>query len=163
MLMLVDKNITHIQVPADGCLSLVRTDHKDLTPQHIMKAREYATKAVAVWGIMKLLVMLKCHASEDHASDKLELLNKGLADFCEDWVEQLHQLGLKNNRRTKTIRSGARKYKLHMQWEQLSGNREVQGIKNQVNKKRNRSLQNLKGAEIQQLSSSSTKEESSPS
>ncbi len=67
----------------------------------------------------------KRHASEDHACDQLELL-KGLADFCEDWVEQLHQLGLKNNRRTKTIRNRDRKYKLYTQWEQLSGNREVQ-------------------------------------
>jgi hypothetical protein len=68
-------------------------------------------QAVAVWRIMKVLVTPKCGASEDHACDQLELL-KGLADFCKDWVEQLHQLGLKNNRRTKTIRNGDRKYKL---------------------------------------------------
>ena len=95
---------------------------------------------------MKLSVTPKCHASEDHACDQLELL-KGLADFCEDWVEQLHQLGLKNNRRTKTIRNRDRKYKLYTQWEQLSGNREVQGIKKQVNRKRKRNLQNSKGAD----------------
>ncbi len=112
----------------DGFLSLVRTEHKDLTRQHITKAREYAAKAVAVWQIMELSVTPKCHASEDHACDQLELL-KGLADFCEDWVEQLHQLGLMNNRRTKTIRNRDGKYKLYTQWEQLSGNREVQGIK----------------------------------
>jgi hypothetical protein len=59
---------------------------------------------------MELSVTPKYHASEDHACDQLELL-KGLADFCEDWVEQLHQLGLKNNRRTKTIRNQDRKCK----------------------------------------------------
>jgi hypothetical protein len=59
-------------------------------------------QAVAVWQMMKLLVTPDCHASEDHACDQLELL-KG--DFCEDWVEQLDQLGLKNNRRIKTIRN----------------------------------------------------------
>ncbi len=64
----------------DGFLSLVRTEHKDLTPQHMTKAREYATKAVTVWHIMKLLVRRKCHASEDHACGQLELL-KGLVDF----------------------------------------------------------------------------------
>jgi hypothetical protein len=127
----------------DGFLSLVRTEHKDLTTQDITKAREYAAKAVAVWRIMELSVTLKCHASDDHACDQLELL-KGLVDFCEDWVEQLHQLGLKNNRRTKTIRNRDRKYKLYAQWEQLSGNREVQG---KVNKKRKRNLQNSKGAD----------------
>jgi hypothetical protein len=39
---------------------------------------------------MELLVTPKCHACEDHACDQLELL-KGLADFCKDWFEQLHQ------------------------------------------------------------------------
>jgi hypothetical protein len=111
----------------DGFLSHVRTEHKALTPQHITKAREYAAKAVAVWWVMELSVTPKCHASEDHACDQLELL-KGLADLCEDWVEQLHQLGLKNNRRTKTIMNRDRKFKLYTQWEQLSDNREVQGI-----------------------------------
>jgi hypothetical protein len=55
--------------------------------------------------------MPKCHASKDHACDQLELL-KGLADFCEDWVEQLHQLGLKNNiekyrKKNKSTRNGS--------------------------------------------------------
>jgi hypothetical protein len=40
---------------------------------------------------------------------------KGLADFCEDWVEQVHQLGLKNSRRTKTIRNQDMKYKFYTQ------------------------------------------------
>jgi hypothetical protein len=102
----------------DGFLSLLRTDHKDLTLQHIIEAREYSTKAVAVWRILQLSVTPKCHASEDHACDQPELL-KGLADFCEDWVKQLHQLGLKNNRRTKTIRNRDRKFKLYTQWEHL--------------------------------------------
>jgi hypothetical protein len=66
--------------------------------------------------------MSKCHASEDHACNQLEF-PQGLADFCEDWVEQLHQLGYKNSRRTKTIRNRDRKCKLYtQQWEQLSGN-----------------------------------------
>ncbi len=64
----------------------------------------------------------KCHGSEDHACDQLEFL-WGLADFCEDWVEQLHQLGLKNNRRT------------------------VQRIKAEVKESRKRKLGNNRGAE----------------
>jgi hypothetical protein len=42
----------------DGFLSLVRTNHKDVTPPTQTKAREYATKAVAVWRIMKLSVIM---------------------------------------------------------------------------------------------------------
>jgi hypothetical protein len=109
----------------DGLLSLLRTPHKDLTPWKILQARRYATKALEVWRILNLSVTPKCHGSEDHACDQLEFL-WGLADFCEDWVEQLHQLGLKNNRRTKTIRDRERKYKLYTHWEQLNGDRTVQ-------------------------------------
>jgi hypothetical protein len=123
----------------DGFLSLLRTDHNGLTPQLIMKARAFARKAVAVWRILDLSVTPKCHASEDHACDQLESL-MGLADFCEDWVEQLHQLGLKNNRRTKTIRDRERKYILYTKWEQLSGNRDVQRIKKAVLTNRQRKL-----------------------
>jgi hypothetical protein len=66
----------------DGFLSLLKMDHKGLTPQYIMKAQEYATKAVAAWQIMELSVTHKGHASEDqHACDQLELL-KGQGDFC---------------------------------------------------------------------------------
>jgi hypothetical protein len=61
-------------------------------------------------------------------------------------VEQLHQLGLKNNRRTKTIRSRDQKYKLYTQWEQLSGNRNVQKIKKEVHEKWKRKLQHPRGA-----------------
>jgi hypothetical protein len=56
----------------DGFLSLLRTDHKDLTAQVIAKAREYARKGLAaVWWILELLVTPKWHGSEDHACDQL--------------------------------------------------------------------------------------------
>jgi hypothetical protein len=130
----------------DGLLSLLRTPHKDLTPWKILQARRYATKALEVWRILNLSVTPKCHGSEDHACDQLEFL-WGLADFCEDWVEQLHQLGLKNNRRTKTIRDRERKYKLYTHWEQLNGDRNVQKIKKEVLGKRKRKLQNNRRGE----------------
>jgi hypothetical protein len=130
----------------DGFLSLLRTAHKDLTAGKIASARRYARKALAVWRILELSVTPKCHGSEDHACDQLEFL-WGLADFCEDWVEQLHQLGLKNNRRTKTIRDRGRKYKLYTHWEQLSGNRNVQRIKVEVKESRKRKLDNTRGAD----------------
>jgi hypothetical protein len=132
----------------DGFLSILRTPHQNLTPQLIAKARRFAEKALAVWRILELSVTPKAHAGEAHACDQLEFL-KGLADFCEDWVEQLHQLGLKNNRRTKTIRNRDRKYRLYAKWEQLSGNRNVQKIKEEVHKKRKRKLETNRGAETE--------------
>jgi hypothetical protein len=61
---------------------------------------------------------------------------QGLADFCEDWVEQLHQLGLKNNRRTKGVRN-----------REPSGNRNVQRTKVEAKENRNRKLQHDRGAD----------------
>jgi hypothetical protein len=102
---------------------------------------------LAGWRILQLSVTPKYRGSEDHACDQLELL-KGLADFCEEWVEQLHQLGLKNNQRTMTIRNQDQKYKLYTHWEQeLSGNQNVQRIKKEVNQKRKRKLKNTRGAD----------------
>jgi hypothetical protein len=74
--------VTALLLP-DGFFFLLRMDHKDFISQHIMKAQEYATKAMADWRIMELSAMPKCHASEDHSCDQLEFLI-GLADFCED-------------------------------------------------------------------------------
>jgi hypothetical protein len=129
-------------------LSLLRTLHKDSTLRKIVKVRRHAKKAVEVWRMLELSVTPKCHGSEHHACDQLEL-PWGLADFCEDWVmEQLHQLlGLKNNRQTKTTRDRDRKCKLHTHWEQLSGNRNVQRTKKEVLGKRKRKLQNDAGGE----------------
>jgi hypothetical protein len=50
---------------------------------------------LAAWRIQKLSVTPKCQGSEDHACDQFELL-QGVAGFCEDWVEQLQQLGQNN-------------------------------------------------------------------
>ena len=94
-----------------------------------------------VWRILKLSVTPKCHRSEYNACDKLEF-PWGLSDFCEDWVEQLHQLGLKNKGKPKTIRDRDQKYKLYTHWEQLNISRNLQKIKKEVLGKWKRDLEN---------------------
>jgi hypothetical protein len=49
----------------DGFLSLLWTDHKDLTPENITKAQPYTRKDLAVWSLMQLYVTPKWHGSED--------------------------------------------------------------------------------------------------
>jgi hypothetical protein len=113
--------------------NIVLTSDKDITP--VLRNIVNLSKKVKSVGLLKVLHVngkvtslvvvpcsakqsgfkkqaSKCHGAEAHACDQLEFL-QGLADFCEDWVEQLHQLGLKNNRRTKTIRNRDRKYKIY--------------------------------------------------
>jgi hypothetical protein len=50
-----------------GFLSILRTEHKDLAPELIAKAREHATKALAVWRMLQLSVTPKSQGSEHHA------------------------------------------------------------------------------------------------
>jgi hypothetical protein len=109
----------------------LRTDDKDLTPWKIMRARQRAKKAFEAWWTTQLSVTPKCHASESHACDQLEL-QWGTVDFCQDWVKQLCQLGLKNDQRTKTIGDRDKKCKLRAHWEQSNGNRIVQKTKEEV-------------------------------
>ena len=87
-----------------GLLSLLRKSYKYLTPWKIQKAQKYSNKALKVWRIMQLYVNPKFRGSEYCACNQLGFLWI-LSDFCEDWDEQLHRLGLKNNRQTKTIRN----------------------------------------------------------
>jgi hypothetical protein len=58
----------------DEFLSILRTEHQDLTPELVAKAGEHAMKAVAVWQTLKLSVTPKRHRSEAHACDQLEFL-----------------------------------------------------------------------------------------
>jgi hypothetical protein len=81
----------------DGFLSLLCTPHKDLTPAIFAhQAQQYSKKALELWKILDIKVTSKAHGVEDHACYQLEWLI-GLADFYEDWLERLLQLGLKNN------------------------------------------------------------------
>jgi hypothetical protein len=130
----------------DGFLSVSRTECKDLTPALIAKARKRAKKALAAWRMLKLSVTPKSHGSEHHACNQLEFL-QDMADSCEDRAEQLHQLGLKNDRRTKGVRDRDEKHGLHAKWEQSSGNRDVQRTKVEAKESRKRKLQHDRGAE----------------
>jgi hypothetical protein len=127
----------------DEFLSLLRTPHKDLMPAIFTQAQQYSKKAFELWRILDIKVTPKAHGVEDHAFNQLEWL-MGLADFCEDWVEQLHQLDLKNNRRRRTTISN----KLYNKWEQIGGNRQVQSIKRRIHSKRKRELRTTRGSDM---------------
>ena len=72
----------------------------------------------------------------------------GLLGSCEDWVKQIHQIGLKNYRQTKMIRDRGQTYKLYTHWYQLNGNCKVQMVKKEVRRKQKRNLDNnTRGAE----------------
>jgi hypothetical protein len=105
--------ITKCLLLLDGFLSVSWTEHKDLALELMAKARDHATKALAVWQTLKLSVTPKSNGSECHACNQLEL-PQGLADFCEDFggtassaeiEEQLENKGGQGQRpKTGTVR-----------------------------------------------------------
>ena len=62
---------------------------------------------------VKLSVTLKFHASKYRYVGPIEVQRESLSDFCEELVEQRHQVGLKNNGRTKGVRNRDWKRKLY--------------------------------------------------
>jgi nucleotidyltransferase/DNA polymerase involved in DNA repair len=99
-----------------------------------------------LWRILEIKVTPKAHGVEYHACNQLKWLMR-LADFCEDWVERLHQLGLKINWRTRTISNKDQKYQLYTKWEQISGNHQVQSIKRRMYSKQKRELTTTRGSD----------------
>jgi hypothetical protein len=47
------------------------------------------------WQMMRLSATPRCHGLECHACNQLEFPQQGPAESCENWVKQLHQLGLR--------------------------------------------------------------------
>jgi DNA-binding SARP family transcriptional activator len=99
-----------------------------------------------LWRILEIKVTPKAHRVEDHACNHLEWL-MNLADFCEDRVERLHQLGLKNNWRTRTISNKHQNYQLYTKWEQISGNGQAQSIKRRIHSKQKLELTRTRGSD----------------
>ena len=62
---------------------------------------------------VKLSVTPKFHASKYRCMRPIEVQRESLSDFCEELVEQRHQVGLKNNGRTKGVRNRDWKRKLY--------------------------------------------------
>ena len=77
----------------------------------------------------------------------IEVHRESLGDFCEELVEQRHQVGLKNNLRTKGVRNRDWKRKLYSEWEQLGGNPNVQSIKVELKESWKRKICHDRGAE----------------
>ena len=97
---------------------------------------------MASWrSIAELSIPPKVHCLEDHAHVQFSDLD-GLFDFREDWVERLHQMGLKDNLRSKGMRDKARKFLSHSKWEQMAHHRGVDAMKREVDDSRKRNLKN---------------------
>jgi hypothetical protein len=66
-----------------------------------------------LWLSMK---MPKIHGLEDHLAAMMEQWN-GIGDFLEDFIEQVHQFGMKEEKRTANMRDRVRAANSHSKWE----------------------------------------------
>ena len=91
--------------------------------------------------MLKIPVTPEMHAVEMHLVWQFELF-KGLFDFREDWVELLHQLGLKDNKRSRGLRDRPTKFVAHANWEEMSNHPDVRQAKLEVEAKSKRIFKN---------------------
>jgi hypothetical protein len=85
----------------------------------------------------------KVHGLEDHLVDQMVRYN-GIGDFCEDFVEQAHQIGVRDELRTSNL-TRSKAFRSHLKWEWMSNQVSVQQAKGEMKKittrKRKRSSQ----------------------
>jgi hypothetical protein len=103
----------------------------------LAKAKEFSIKALASWRSLGLSVTLKAHACEDHVCNQIRDFG-GIGDYNEEFVERLHQEGVRTNRRVQTMRDRTMKYQHVAQWQEATQNSKVAEIQSLVNEKRKR-------------------------
>ena len=70
------------------------------------------------WRTHHLSVTPKAHGCKDHAMEQWTL-HEHCASYTKDWVERMHQEGLKLSRRAKGVRARDKKFKLCSKWESI--------------------------------------------
>ncbi len=77
----------------------------------------YVKEGMRLWREMDLSMEApKVHAIQDHLCDQL-MQFKGIGDLSEDFVEQAHQDGIRDNRRTNSLKDRAVVAAIHSKWE----------------------------------------------
>ena len=102
----------------DALFSLLRMENGTVEDCHVEWARIHAKRALACWRQLQLSVSMKAHLLEGHAVEQMKK-HKGIGDFGEDYVEQGHQIGGKEERRTNGLKDRAKAAKSHSKWETM--------------------------------------------
>ena len=76
----------------DRLFAVIRKDSEQSTEESRLKSEQFITKAMERWRALGISVPPKGHAAEYEQILQNRVL-KGVGDFMEDWVEQLHQFG----------------------------------------------------------------------
>ena len=98
------KRYIELSTLLDGLFSLARTPSGQAS-EGICEKTEKTVQAVMVkWRELRLSTnMLKIHGIEDHLVNQMRKFN-GIGCFIEDFIEQAHQFGMKDEKRTANMR-----------------------------------------------------------
>ncbi len=102
----------------DAIFSMARLPSGFVNDADIRQLQDFVAEGMRLWRALKLSMEApKPHAVEDHLCDQIIRL-KGIGDLGEDWVEQSHQDGIRDNRRSSSQKDQAVVARLHCRWEQ---------------------------------------------
>ena len=109
----------------DGLFSLARTPSGQAS-EGICEKTEKTVQAVMVkWRELRLSTnMLKIHGIEDRLVNQMRKFN-GIGCFIEDFIEQAHQFGMKDKKRTANMRDREKAAYSHSSFEVASQNVDV--------------------------------------
>jgi hypothetical protein len=121
----------------DGVFSLGRTRCGELTNEMIELTRRMVSSVMDMWRNLRLSTKgPKIHGLEDHLVEQMVIYG-GIGDFCEDFVEQAHQFGVKEELRTRGLRRN-NAFLSHSKWEWMSNQVGVRHAKELVKKRTSR-------------------------
>jgi hypothetical protein len=101
----------------DYLFSMARTPNGKLTNEILNEMKRCLRVTMLKWRDLWLsMKMPKIHGLEDHLAAMMERWN-GIGDFLEDFIEQAHQFGMKEEKRTANMRDRVRAANSHSKWE----------------------------------------------
>ena len=91
---------------------------------------------MVLWRKLQLSVTPKVHALEDHLVEQLlkeehGVKLRGIGEFTEDFVEQAHQFGFRDEGRIRGLKNHTAEVRSHSNWEHRALNLAIQ-LKHQV-------------------------------
>ena len=123
---MIVQHYTRLGVLLDGMFSLARTETGKADNNVCSLCERYVTAVMTCLRNLRLSCRApKIHAIEDHLIDQMRMF-KGIGCFGEDFIEQSHQFGLKEESRTRAMKDRAKAALSHTQWELIRNSPEVE-------------------------------------
>ena len=127
--------------------------NENITEQTLDELAKIIDKVTAAWHSLEPNTPTKLHCLI-HAVVQAKFLKGpntgGLGDYHEQWVEQIHQQGVKDRSRSKGSSTFSKAFNAHSRWEEIRTRPEVARIYNMVKDKRKITYKRKQSAAITQ-------------